>query len=299
MNKAYILNAPQSLKYITDNMHDILNDKIEQYKKIFKIKQLNPIQINYFDNLEEFRNFIYKIRGEKESLPEYATGTYDNGMINAFITPNIDINSNDYKIKLYLANHELFHILYMQYILKNDYQKRIVWYDEGMAQFLSGEMDELLDIEKFKKFYLKVKNNTLVIPNLNEIEHGTSFCNNNYNGYDLSYLCIRYLREIMTNEEFQDLMSNFSKIKEFMLKNPDAGFITFDQYRITNSEKEFSLGNINSPLDCSHRLFDILRECDSMKLTKIYSMRPPADGVGFALCNRLFKAAGGKIITLD
>lgn len=228
MNKAYILNAPQSLKYITDNMHDVLNDKIEQYKKIFKIKQLNPIQINYFDNIEEFRNFIYKIRGEKESLPEYATGTYDNGMINAFITPNIDINSNDYKIKLYLANHELFHILYMQYILKNDYQKRIVWYDEGMAQFLSGEMDELLDIEKFKKFYLKVKNNTLVIPNLNEIEHGTSFCNNNYNGYDLSYLCIRYLREIMTNEEFQDLMSNFSKIKEYGINIIENMFAYYD-----------------------------------------------------------------------
>lgn len=228
MNKAYILNAPQSLKYITDNMHDILNDKIEQYKKIFKIKQLNPIQINYFDNIGEFRNFIYKIRGEKESLPEYATGTYDNGMINAFIKPNIDINSNDYKIKLYLANHELFHILYMQYILKNDYQKRIVWYDEGMAQFLSGEMDELLDIEKFKKFYLKVKNNTLVIPNLNEIEHGTSFCNNNYNGYDLSYLCIRYLREIMTNEEFQDLMSNFSKIKEYGINIIENMFAYYD-----------------------------------------------------------------------
>ena len=206
----------------------ILNDKIEQYKKIFKIKQLNPIQINYFDNIEEFRNFIYKIRGEKESLPEYATGTYDNGMINAFIKPNIDINSNDYKIKLYLANHELFHILYMQYILKNDYQKRIVWYDEGMAQFLSGEMDELLDIEKFKKFYLKVKNNTLVIPNLNEIEHGTSFCNNNYNGYDLSYLCIRYLREIMTNEEFQDLMSNFSKIKEYGINIIENMFAYYD-----------------------------------------------------------------------
>ena len=228
MNKAYILNAPQSLKYITDNMHDVLNDKIEQYKKIFKIKQLNPIQINYFDNIEEFRNFIYKIRGEKESLPEYATGTYDNGMINAFIKPNIDINSNDYKIKLYLANHELFHILYMQYILKNDYQKRIVWYDEGMAQFLSGEMDELLDIEKFKKFYLKVKNNTLVIPNLNEIEHGTSFCNNNYNGYDLSYLCIRYLREIMTNEKFQDLMSNFSKIKEYGINIIENMFAYYD-----------------------------------------------------------------------
>ena len=215
MNKAYILNAPQSLKYITDNMHDILNDKIEQYKKIFKIKQLNPIQINYFDNLEEFRNFIYKIRGEKESLPEYATGTYDNGMINAFIKPNIDINSNDYKIKLYLANHELFHILYMQYILKNDYQKRIVWYDEGMAQFISGEKDKYADEEKFKRFYLKVKGNTKIIPNLNNLKHGSSFCNDEYNGYDLSYLSVRYLNEILNSEDFKKLMSDFSTIKEY------------------------------------------------------------------------------------
>ncbi len=95
------------------------------------------------------------------------------------------------------------------------------------------------------------------------------------------------------------LDGDFDKIKSLVLKEKDAGFITFDQYRITNSDKEFSLGNINSPLDCSHRLFDILRKCDSLKLTKIYSMRPPADGVGFALCNRLFKAAGGKIIKLD
>lgn len=150
-------------------------------------------------------------------------------MINALKKNNIDINSNDYKIKLYLANHELFHILYMQYILKNDYQKRIVWYDEGMAQFLSGDMNELLDIEKFKKFYLKVKNNTLVIPNLNEIEHGTSFCNNNYNGYDLSYLCIRYLREIMTNEEFQNLMSNFPKIKEYGINIVENMFDYYDK----------------------------------------------------------------------
>jgi len=95
------------------------------------------------------------------------------------------------------------------------------------------------------------------------------------------------------------LDGDFAKIKAFLTKEPDAGFITFDQYRVKNSEKEFSLGNINSPLDCSHRLFDILRKCDSMKLEKIYSMRPPIDGVGFALCNRLFKAAGGKIIKLD
>ena len=95
------------------------------------------------------------------------------------------------------------------------------------------------------------------------------------------------------------LDGDFEKIKQLVLSEKESGFITFDQYRITDSEREFSLGNINSPLDCSHRLFDILRQCDTLKLEKIYSMRPPADGVGFALCNRLFKAAGGKIIKLD
>ncbi len=216
MNKEYILNSPNSLKYITDNMNDILVNKIKEYKKLFKVEELEPVVINYFDDINKFREFIYNIRGEKESLPDYATGTYDNGMINAFIEPNIDINSYKYKKKLYLANHELFHILYMKYILNNDYSKRIVWYDEGMAQFLSGEKNKLLDIEKFKTYYLRVKEETIIIPdNLNEITHGTSFVNEKYNGYDLAYLCVRYLNEKLSYEEFQNLMSNFDKIKEY------------------------------------------------------------------------------------
>ena len=211
----YKLYSPDSLKYITDNMDSILKDKIMQYKELFKLDNLEPIQINYFDDINKFRNYIYSIRGEKESLPEYAQGTYDNYMVNAYINPNIIIDSPLYKHKLYMANHEIFHILYLKYILKEDYNKRIVWYDEGMTQFFSGENDMLFEEEKFQKFYLKVKDETKVIPNLNEIEHGTSFYNEDYNGYNLSYLCIRYLNEILTDEEFQSLMSNFDKIKEY------------------------------------------------------------------------------------
>lgn len=96
------------------------------------------------------------------------------------------------------------------------------------------------------------------------------------------------------------LDGEFDKVKEFILSNgKDAGIITFDEFKITGSEKELSLGSINSPFDCSHRLFDILRQFDTMNINKIYSLRPPADGVGYALCNRLFKAAGGKFIKLD
>ena len=45
----------------------------------------------------------------------------------------------------------------MKYILKNDYTKRIVWYDEGMAQLMSGEKDEHVNKERFKRFYLRVQ----------------------------------------------------------------------------------------------------------------------------------------------
>lgn len=143
------------------------------------------------------------------SLPKYAKGTYDDGMVNACIEPDTQLK------RLYTASHELFHILYMKYILKNDYSNRIVWYDEGMAQFISGEKDKYADEEKFKRFYLKVKENTKIIPNLNNLKHGNSFCNDEYNEYDLSYLSVRYLNEILNSEDFKKLMSDFSTIKEY------------------------------------------------------------------------------------
>ena len=211
-NKYYILYSPDTLKYINDNIDKVLIPKIEEYKKIFKLENFKQIQINYFDDIEKFRNYIYKIRGENKSLPTYAAGTYDLDMINVYI----DIKSNDYETKkIYIANHELFHILYKKNILNDDMSKRIVWYDEGMAQYLSGEKDYLLNEEEFKEYYNTIKNSTNQIPNLNNLKHGKTFKNEDYNAYDLSYLSIRYLKEILNDKEFFSLMSDFNKILEY------------------------------------------------------------------------------------
>ena len=210
-----------SLQELANSTVELLQNKIIEYKNLFNIKFDEQIIVNYFDNLEEFREFIYNIRGERESLPKYAKGTYDNGMVNAYIEPDNQLK------RLYTASHELFHILYMKYILKNDYSKRIVWYDEGMAQFMSGEKYKYIDDGNFKNFYLRVKEQTITIPNLNILEHGNSFCNNEYNGYDLSYLCIKYLNDILNPDEFRKLMSDFSKIKEY---GNDLIYKMFDYY---------------------------------------------------------------------
>lgn len=233
--KQYKLYSPDSLKYITDNMHQVLISKIDEYQTFFDIEDFYQVQINYFDDLENFRNFIYSLRGEKTSLPEYAQGTYDRGMINAFIEKNIIVGSPLHKKKIYMASHELFHIMYMKFILKNDYSKRIIWYDEGMAQFMSGENEELLNNDTFSKFYIKVKNSTKIIPNLNEISHGVNFCNENYNGYNLSYLCVRYLNEILNGEEFKKLMKNFKRIENYGENILRDMFEYYDNKIINNS----------------------------------------------------------------
>ena len=203
------INYSESLEDLAEATVSLLNQKIKEFKLFFDITNDEQIVVNYFDNVEEFREFIYSIRGERDSLPKYAKGTYDNGMVNACINPKYQLK------KVYNASHELFHILYMKYILNNDYSKRIVWYDEGMAQFMSGEKDLLSQSDAFNSFYLKVKKQTKIIPKINSLEHGTSFVNENYNGYDLSYLSIRYLSEILSSEQFKNLKSDFSMINKF------------------------------------------------------------------------------------
>jgi len=208
ISKNCIVNYPSSLKELSIETIQLLNEKIIEYEKIFKVKLNEPIIVNYFDDIEKFRKFIYDIRQE-ESLPEYAKGTYDEGMVNAYIEPDKQIK------RKYTAPHELFHIMYMKYILNNDYSIRIIWYDEGMAQFMSGEKEKYSNKEKFREYYLKIRSNTKTIPRLNKLIHGESFINDEYNAYDLSYLSIRYLSETLPKDEFNDLMSNYHKIKKY------------------------------------------------------------------------------------
>lgn len=208
-----VLYAPASLNFLISPMRDNLNKKSIELNKLFKITCFRKIQINLFDDLEKFRNYIYSIRKETYPLPEYARGTYDSGMINAFIDKNIVTGGPLFIVKTCLAAHELFHIMYMELILDNDYSKRVIWFDEGMAQNFSGEKDYLLDDKKFYLFLKNVMKKTIEYPNLNNIKHGNSFYNENYNGYDLSYICVKYLKETLSIDELSSLMSDFNKIK--------------------------------------------------------------------------------------
>lgn len=211
---SYIVYSPDSLKYITDKMYDVLDDSINFYKKLFGIKEFRKVQINYFDDIEEFRNFIYDLRGEEESLPSYAKGTFDKGMINAFI--ETDINDKAlYNRKLCMASHELFHIMYQELILNKKNIDRVVWFDEGMAQLFSSEYDYFLSLENFDSWFSDLIDRTKKIPNLNEIEHGSLFETDEYSLYDLSLLAVKYLYDTLSFNDFKNLMGSSKKIREY------------------------------------------------------------------------------------
>lgn len=215
--KEYILYAPDSLNYITENMGNLLKERMEFYKTLFDVKDFRKVVINYFDDLDKFREFIYEIRGERKSLPEYARGTFDKGMINAFIESNITVGSPLYNNKLHLASHELFHIMYKELIWEKENKKRVVWFDEGMAQLFCGQYKKILNKENFKEWFLDVINSTKIKPNLNELKHGSSFKTDDYNGYKLSLLAVKYLFDTLGFEDFKKLMHDVDKIESYGL----------------------------------------------------------------------------------
>ncbi len=73
--------------------------------------------------------------------------------------------------------------------------------------------------------------------------------------------------------------------------------MTFTQFPVQH-ENLYSLGNIENPEEGCSELFDYLRTFDRLGIEHIFAVMPQKEGVGFALYNRLLKAAGGKVIVL-
>lgn len=223
-NKYFIINCSNSLVDIVKDMLEISLYKTKEIYDFFKIDSFRCVTANLFDDLNEFKSFISNIRGISiDDLPKYVQGTFDKGMINAYINPNVKKDNIFYKRISHMIFHELSHIIYLEYILKNDVSKRIIWLDEGLAQNLSGEFtdDDLNDfLNKFKSF----KN----IPNLNELKHGEKFVNDDYNGYVISYLVVKYLTQTRGYDDLLTILKSNELSKE--LGN-----------EITNEMKEYYL----------------------------------------------------------
>lgn len=108
--------------------------------------------------------------------------------------------------------HELVHHLYKFYVYGKD-KKRITWVDEGLAQLLSGQKEELENKSEYMKFLNENLKNEKDDFNLNDLSHDDrSF--ENKNGYNLSYIAIRYLYENNKPLDFINIIKDYDKLLE-------------------------------------------------------------------------------------
>ncbi len=81
-------------------------------------------------------------------------------------------------------------------------------------------------------------------------------------------------------------------------QEPGVWVLAFDEY-LNRFENALSFGSITDPISQSHALFGALRRFDSLNCKQIYAMAPGREGVGLAVCNRLYRAASFQIIPAE
>ena len=102
------------------------------------------------------------------------------------------------------------------------------------------------------------------------------------------------------NAEITIIKGNLKEFNEFISKNDPEnryGVLCFEgEEDLFKNRICVTMGRYNEPLTQTHRLFDALRELDEQGAKKVYSRAPSKQGVGLAVCNRLYRSAAFRFI---
>ncbi len=198
----FIISYQDGLENLVNDFTCYYNKNIGLLLKRFHLKKINKFEVKLFSDKNLLGDIPYK-------LGDFA-GFFNSKGINCYININGKKNISDI-IKAIM--HEIVHHIYRFYIEEN-IEDRITWFDEGLAMNFSFDHDKYNNDNMFIQFLntkiLTIKN----IPCINDLSHGDRFINDDYNGYDLSYLVIRYLIEVNSEDEFYKIMKSKDKIKE-------------------------------------------------------------------------------------
>lgn len=214
----FIVRSPETLSEFNNEFINYTKQKINEYKALFDVDSFDKLEYIIFDNLDDYRNdYREKFRSEP---PSYSRGNFNENTVRMVIEGVPEPGTEAYYHKRATGAHEAFHIFYRSLIYGKP-QNRIVWFDEGMAQFVSGQKNHLSD-EAFAKYYQSFRKNYKPIANLNERIQGNSQVPDDkifkrkgiINGYAISYLAIRYLAETKGIDYLKTIMKDKDKILE-------------------------------------------------------------------------------------
>lgn len=179
----------------------------------FGISTFRKVRINLFDSRESYIDFSSQF----SKVSSYSLGNCFGGMIN-YVCISKDLE-DFYKAGFLIASiiHELVHLIYHEKI--SNYH--CIWFEEGLAQYLSGQKSFLeSDKQKYSK-WLEKEIFSKKIPPIDFLKHHGGkygqFCDcdtNKYNGYDISYALVRFIIESYNHSEIISIIKSEEKIQE-------------------------------------------------------------------------------------
>jgi len=206
-NEDFCIYSNQSLKKLSDKSLEELKLSKKRILDFFKIDKFRKVIMINFDDIDEFRKYVLSLREPGAHLPKYATGVFDKGMIISYIDSNIIKDKYHLNQKIKNGVHEFVHIINREKI----YQERVIWLDEGLATNLETRKDNFENDNKFIE-YLKEKILGIEdLPIMNDLTpQGTGFKQENYDGYDLVYVCVRYLLETTEKNRLLEILKDYN-----------------------------------------------------------------------------------------
>lgn len=253
-NEHFIIYGNNDLDLIKEEVLNVLTKEKNKLLQFLNIDIFPKVTINLFNDYDAFVDYHKNIGYE---ITSYSKATFIGNTINKLYDSD-DIKNRKYWLISGLI-HEYFHILY-QSIWQDNYE-RVVWIDEGLAQYKAGQFSLLQkDYKKFKSWYLyNIIRRDKEIPPIDYLtSHGDKygmFCDNTtlkYNGYDLSYLLARYLIE-QTKLDISALLTDKSKIDELSKTIMQDCINFYNSYFKTNEIKN-NFYDISTP----EELFDYM-----------------------------------------
>ena len=183
----------KSLQEFSKEFVDYYSKSIDGIKNNLGVNDDIKLVVFLTDNIK-YANFVY-------GYSDFSGFFNDNG---AFAYVNLN-GKQDKCLMIRKVIHELVHHIYLYYVY-GEKNERITWADEGIAQLFSGQNEKLNDANLYNDFLSQnlscVKNF-----NLNQLNHDDkSFLNDN--GYNLSYIAVRYLYETNSLDKFINIISN-------------------------------------------------------------------------------------------
>ncbi len=257
------LYGESKLQQYADDLMKRFSGKANYVNSSFDLDGPFSIDVYLFLDEEKFNKFIDE-QGDNITFEKYKKAAYGRDKIAILADGEKLVNKPFHYANVFA--HAYVHLIFLYLNINRD---GILWYEEGLAQLLSGERGLLEDEELFKQTLLKkVFNEKWKIPMIENLWiHGNevdNFDSNDYNGYTISYMLVRYLRDQELKGKFYKKalypISNLSlKVKEI---GKDIINRVYNYYGVMLNMPgyDLSLSNIRKPHDL----------CDYMNLYITY-----------------------------